>query len=99
MLEKGNLENSYCKLENHAKGFARQRRSTIIKMILIHNKLKQKTAIGIQLENFYSFFKLFQSVLQKDYFVVSPRNDVNCIQLNFRIYHSCIRGKKLKADS
>ncbi|MEN9323991.1 MAG: hypothetical protein RL699_1771 [Bacteroidota bacterium] len=26
MLEKGNLENSYCKLENHAKGFARQRR-------------------------------------------------------------------------
>jgi hypothetical protein len=26
MLEKGNLENSYCKLENHAKGFARERR-------------------------------------------------------------------------
>ena len=26
MLEKGNIENRYCKLENHAKGFARQRR-------------------------------------------------------------------------
>jgi hypothetical protein len=27
MLEKGNLENRYSQLENHAKGFARQRRS------------------------------------------------------------------------
>ncbi|MEN9323988.1 MAG: hypothetical protein RL699_1768 [Bacteroidota bacterium] len=42
MLEKGNLENSYCKLENHAKGFARERRWDFVKAQIFNQYLQNR---------------------------------------------------------